>query len=140
VSAGIGHNIRRESQARRAKSNQRVLAYTATFAADLAFWGTRQPFWALVAMWALGAGIETAALAAVAGHHLFGNVTAVLLSIASLWLRMSHGAAPAILPWGIVLSLLVVLLLLYTGWKGGELVYGRRVGIQPEASPEKFTG
>jgi uncharacterized membrane protein len=126
----------------------------ATLAADLAYWGTRDGFWAVVAMWALGAGIATAALAALAGltdflgnariraithawHHMLGNVTAVVLAIASFWLRLSHGAAPAILPWGLVLSLLVVMLLLYTGWKGGELVYGQRVGMQPEAPPQK---
>jgi hypothetical protein len=35
----------------------------------------------------------------------------------------------AIVPTGLVLSLLAVVLLLFTGWKGGEMVYRHRVGI-----------
>ncbi|TXR46398.1 DUF2231 domain-containing protein, partial [Phyllobacterium endophyticum] len=40
------------------------------------------------------------------------------------------------LPWGFTLSAVVVLLLLYTGWKGGDLVYRHRVGMHPEATKE----
>jgi uncharacterized membrane protein len=126
----------------------------ATLACDLAYWSTRDTFWAIVAAWALGAGIVTAALAAVAGltdflgnariraidhawHHMVGNVIIVLLAIVNFWLRMSNGAEDGVLPWGLILSLIVVLLLLYTGWKGGELAYGQRVGMAPEAPPQK---
>jgi uncharacterized membrane protein len=127
----------------------------ATFACDLAYWSTRDAFWAVVAAWALGAGIVTAALAALAGltdfignariraidhawHHMVGNVVVVVLAIISFWIRMSKGtAADGVLPWGLILSLLIVLLLLYTGWKGGELAYGQRVGMRPEAPSQK---
>lgn len=132
-----------------------IALLVATFASDLAFWGSRKEFSAVVALWALGAGIVTAALAAVAGltdflgnaairridhawHHMIGNVAAVVLSIVSFWLRASDVAALAVVPWGLVLSLLVFLLLLFTGWKGGELVYGQRVGMRPEA-PQRRT-
>ena len=131
-----------------------IALLVATFACDLAYWGTRDAFWAVVAMWTLGAGIVTAALAALASltdflgnarirainhawHHMLGNVAAVILSIASFWLRMKYGAAAAVLPWGLVLSLVVFLLLLFTGWKGGELAYGWRVGMRPEAPSQK---
>jgi uncharacterized membrane protein len=128
----------------------------ATFACDLAYWSTRDAFWAIVAAWALGAGIVTAALAALAGltdffgnariraidhawHHMVGNVVVVVLAIISFWIRMSTGTADGILPWGLILSLLTVLLLLYTGWKGGELAYGQRVGMRPEAPSQKHS-
>jgi len=131
-----------------------IALLVATFACDLAFWATGNGFWAEVAMWALGAGIATAALAALAGladflgnaairvidhawHHMVGNVIAVVLSLVNFWLRLSDGAAAAILPGGLVLSVVVFLLLLYTGWKGGELAYGQRVGMRPEAPPQK---
>lgn len=39
----------------------------------------------------------------------------------------------AVWPGGFLLSLLTFLLLLYTGWKGGELVYHHRIGMHPEA-------
>jgi uncharacterized membrane protein len=42
-------------------------------------------------------------------------------STASLWLH-------AVIPTGLVLSLIAVLILLFTGWKGWEIVYGHRVG------------
>jgi uncharacterized membrane protein len=121
----------------------------ATFICDLAYWSTGDAFWARVAMWALGAAIVTAAAAAAAGladffgnsriqamsdawHHMIGNVVAVVLALVSFWLRYRYGAAEAIVPWGLVLSTLIVLMLGYTGWKGGDLVYKHRIGMHPE--------
>jgi len=43
--------------------------------------------------------------------------------------RRSRLYSWAIVPTGLVLSLLAVVLLLFTGWKGGEMVYRHRVGI-----------
>jgi uncharacterized membrane protein len=131
-----------------------IAFFVATFACDVVFWATHDEFWALMGMWALGAGIVMAALAAVAGftdflgnarirsighawHHMLGNVAVVILSIIGMGVRKSEGAADGVLPWGLVLSFVVVLLLLYTGWKGGELAYGQRVGMRPEAPPQE---
>jgi uncharacterized membrane protein len=127
-----------------------IALLVATFACDLAYWSTANAFWAQAAFWALAAAIVMAALAAVAGltdflgnaqiraisdawQHMIGNVIAVVLAVVSLWLRYRYGAAQAVMPWGIVLSGIVVLLLLFTGWKGGHLVYHHRVGMHPEA-------
>lgn len=122
----------------------------ATLLCDIGHWITGSTFAAQLAMWALGAGIVSAAAAAVAGltdfvsnrqiramtvawQHMIGNVLAVLLALLNFWLRYRQGAAAAILPWGLVLSAVIGLLLVYTGWKGGDLVYKRRVGMHPEA-------
>jgi uncharacterized membrane protein len=35
-------------------------------------------------------------------------------------------------PWGLLLSLVVVLILLYTGWRGWDMVYRHRVGVLTE--------
>ncbi|HEY8576185.1 MAG TPA: DUF2231 domain-containing protein [Devosia sp.] len=119
-----------------------------TFACDLAFWGTGDTFWASAAFWALVGALVTAAIAAVAGfmdffgnskiraikdawRHMVGNLVAVVLAVVSLWLRASSGAQ-VVLPWGLLLSTLVVVLILYTGWKGGELSYRHRVGMLPD--------
>jgi uncharacterized membrane protein len=121
----------------------------ATLACDLAFWVTGNPLWATGAIWLLGAALVMAALAALAGltdflgdrrirdksaswHHLIGNVTLVILSFASFYLRYMMGAAAAVLPWGVLISFIVVLMLIYTGWKGGELVFIGRVGVADE--------
>jgi uncharacterized membrane protein len=46
----------------------------------------------------------------------------------NFYIRYEQGSA-AVLPTGLVLSLIVVCILLFTGWKGWELVYRYRVGV-----------
>ena len=123
-----------------------VAFLVATLACDLAFWRTANPSWAIASMWLLGAALVMAALAALAGLtdflgeqrirnitaawlHMIGNVIAVLLSLINFYLRYTSGAEGGVFPWGIWLSLVVVLLLLFNGWKGWELVYRHRVGV-----------
>jgi uncharacterized membrane protein len=122
-----------------------------TFVCDLIFWRTGNPAWSTAALYLLGAALVMAGLAAVAGltdffgderirqmssawHHMIGNVIAVLLALINWYRRYADGDA-AVLPWGLVLSTLVVLILLYTGWQGWGLVYKGRVGV--EEAPEQ---
>lgn len=115
------------------------------FVCDLAYWLWHWAFGAYVAAWMLVGGIAGAAFAAVAGLtdflgnaqiralreawlHMIANVTAVVLSVANLAVHMRDGAA-AVLPTGLALSTLVVLLLLFSGWMGGEMVYRHRVAV-----------
>ncbi|MDY0881966.1 DUF2231 domain-containing protein [Dongia soli] len=51
-------------------------------------------------------------------------------------IRWQTGMAEGILPWGLVLSAIVVVILLFTGCKGGSLVYHHRIGMHPEAPAE----
>jgi uncharacterized membrane protein len=121
-----------------------------TLASDIAFWASGSPFFAEASLWLLGAALVMGALAALAGftdffgnpaireipaawHHMIGNLAAVILSLVNFAVRLGSGAVEGALPWGLVLSLLVVLILFYTGWKGGTLVFEHRVGMQPEA-------
>jgi uncharacterized membrane protein len=125
----------------------------ATFVSDLIFWRTGNPGWATASLWLLGAALVMAALAALAGltdflgdariralrpawHHMLGNIAAVLLSLVNWFLRYGAGEA-AVLPTGILISFVVVLLLVYTGWKGGELVFRGRVGVADDVSFSK---
>jgi uncharacterized membrane protein len=120
-----------------------------TLICDLAFWRTLGDGWAVAAMWMLGAGIVTALLAAVFGFidffgsdriralndawlHMIGNLTAVVLSAVSFYLRYRYGAAAGVMPWGLAISAVVFFLLLFNGWKGGELVYRHGVGVKDE--------
>jgi uncharacterized membrane protein len=122
-----------------------VAFLVATFVCDLIFWRTGNAAWSAASLWLLGAALIMAALAAVAGlidflgdervrgpaawHHMIGNVVVVLLSLLNWYWRYSGGEA-AVLPRGLIISALVVLILLYTGWRGWELVYKYRVGVQ----------
>ena len=69
-------------------------------------------------------------------QHGIGNGLAFLIAIFSVFERYGYGTA-AVLPIGIICSVIVVGILLYTGWKGGEMVYRHRVAVydRPESSP-----
>ena len=60
-----------------------------------------------------------------------GHVLAVLIEVYNWFLRYQSGEA-AIVPTGLLLSLVVVCILLFTGWKGWKLVYLHRVGVYDE--------
>jgi uncharacterized membrane protein len=122
-----------------------IACFVLTFVSDLAFWRTSTEFWASASLWLLGIGLIMAALAAVAGlidltgdeqirnlsgawQHAGGNVIAVLIELYNWYSRYEHGTS-AIVPTGLVLSLVVVLILLFTGWKGWEMVYREHVGV-----------
>jgi uncharacterized membrane protein len=124
-----------------------IAFFTATLACDLAFWGTGNSFWAIAAMWALGAALVMGGLAAVFGlvdflgnerirtmpaarAHFYANATLIVLSLISFYLRYRYGAPAAIMPWGLAISFAVVGILLFSGWKGGDMVYEHRVGIK----------
>jgi uncharacterized membrane protein len=127
-----------------------VAFLVATFVCDLIFWRTGNSAWSTGAMYLLGAALVMAALAAVAGltdffgdsrirnlsaawHHMLGNVVAVLLSLWNWYRRYELGEA-AVLPIGLLISFVVVLILLYTGWRGWEMVYKHRVAIADQQS------
>jgi uncharacterized membrane protein len=122
-----------------------VAFLVSTFVCDLVFWRTGNAGWSTASLYLLGAALVFAALAAVAGltdflgdagirdlsaawHHMVGNVVAVLLSLWN-WYRRYEGGDAAILPTGLLISCAVVLILLYTGWRGWEMVYKHRVAV-----------
>jgi len=122
--------------------------FVATLLFDLVYWSGRDPAFATGALWLLGAGLVGAVLAAIAGvadftgdpriralgdawQHAIGNVIAVLIQAFSFYRRIQDGA-DAVLPLGLILSVVVVAILLFTGWKGGELVYKGRVAVEDE--------
>jgi uncharacterized membrane protein len=122
-----------------------IAFFVGAFACDLAFWFNGAPIWATASLWLIGAGLVMAALAAVAGLtdfigdrrirniqaawlHGGGNVIAVLIQLFSFYWRYRYGTA-AVLPVGLILSLLVVGTLLFTGWMGWEMVYRHRVAV-----------
>ena len=96
------------------------------------------------ATWLLGIGLAFAALAAIAGlidylgdprvralgdalKHMLANVAVVVIELINLIMRI--GDEDSIRSTGVYLSLVAVLILLYSGWKGGELVYRHGVGV-----------
>ncbi|MES2136763.1 MAG: DUF2231 domain-containing protein [Pseudomonadota bacterium] len=121
-----------------------IAGFVGTLAADIIFIRNGEPGWATASHWLLGVGLGFAALAAVAGFtdffgdrlvrghsdvvkHMAANLTLVALEAANLLLRLGN---PAFIPsTGVYLSGIAVLILVYSGWKGGELVFRHGVGV-----------
>jgi uncharacterized membrane protein len=115
------------------------------FGADAFYWWTADPFWARAAAWAAGTGFlfgmfagvsGTAELLAVPGirarapawTHFIIAVTLLALLGANWGHRLVYGYEQAVLPYGILLSALCVVVVGFTGWHGGKLVFDYQLG------------
>ena len=126
---------------------------------DLIYWFTKNPTWAQVSYWVIAAGIIGALLAAVFGLidwlkipdgtraktvglvHGITNVIVAGLFIVSWLVRRPNPTAPDMLD--IALGVIAVLLALFSGWLGGELVYRLNMGVDEGAhldAPSSLSG
>ena len=121
-----------------------IVCFVGAFVTDVVHSQNQNPGWAEASIWLLGIGLVMAALAAVAGltdylgddrirrlgdalKHMLANVVAVVLELVNLVLRLDNPDFAA--STGIWISGIVVLILIYSGWKGGDLVYRHGVGV-----------
>jgi uncharacterized membrane protein len=128
-----------------------IACFVGAFVTDIFFVYGAGAGWATASKWLLGFGLLTAAFAAAAGladfmgddrirrlgtalRHLIANVAAVVVAAINLLIRVTTADTEASI--GIFLSGLTVLILLYSGWLGGHLVYHYRVGVQ-DKGPEQ---
>ena len=127
-----------------------IAAFVGALATDIAFARTGNAFWAEASQWLLGVGVVMALVAAIGGftdffgdariralrpawRHMIGNLVLVVLELINLFTRM-HNPEDAVVPLGVSLSFVGVLLLLFNGWQGWELVYRHRVGIADKSN------
>ncbi len=130
-----------------------IVFFVTTFVVDLVYLANGEEGWARASVWLLGAGVATALLAALAGfadffgdrrvqkisdawQHMIGNLAAVALQVINFYLRYDDPAA-TIAPTGVILSTVVVVLLLFNGWKGWNLVYRHHVGVKDRSPAEE---
>jgi len=120
-----------------------IVCFILTFVCDI-FYVRGNTGLAGASNWLLIIGLVMAALAAVAGltdflgdkriqgadaiKHMLANVTAVALELVNLVLRLKN--PDSIESPGIYLSGIVVLILVYSGWKGGDLVFRHGIGVR----------
>lgn len=126
-----------------------IVCFVGTFITDLVYSRNRDSGWATASHWLLIVGLVMAALAAVTGltdylgderirrlgdalKHMLANVTAVVLELVNLILRLNN--PDFITSTGIYISGVVVLILLYSGWKGGDLVYKHGIGVHDRSN------
>jgi uncharacterized membrane protein len=122
-----------------------IACFVGTLLTDLTYWRTADMMWADFSAWLVTVGVIVGWLAALAGmiDVLLGRLSrdqtpawlrvigyAVALFLATLnTLVHTHDAWTSVVPWGLTLSALVVLILLFTGWLGSPTLYRQRVGI-----------
>jgi uncharacterized membrane protein len=122
-----------------------IACFVGTFATDLAYWSTANMQWAVISSWLLTVGLIVALFAVIAGLidflgdrrirdlravwiHAGGNALALILSIFNAFVHSRDGYT-SVVPTGLILSALVVLILLVTGWEGWAMVYRHHVGV-----------
>lgn len=125
-----------------------IVCFVGTLITDLAYWRTANMQWANMSAWFLAVGLIVSIFVVLAGAvdffsdrrirtlrpawiHVVGNVVALILAIFNAFIH-SRDAWTSVVPTGLILSALVVLILLVTGWNGWEMVYRRGVGVLPE--------
>jgi uncharacterized membrane protein len=122
-----------------------IVCFVGTLLTDLAYWRTADMMWANFSAWLLTVGVIMGWLAALAGLidflgdrlirelaparlHALGNVVALALATLNMLVH-TRDAWTSVVPWGLVLSAAVVLILLFTGWMGWSMVYRHGVGV-----------
>lgn len=125
-----------------------------TLGADVLYWWTGDPFWPRTALWASGVGFLMGLLAGLAGTAELLLVPGIriraaswthfvlavmLLSVlAANWAIRLDDPVAAVLPWGVLTSLLAAGMTGMTGWHGGKLVFDYGLGTQ--GGPEQDHG
>jgi uncharacterized membrane protein len=117
----------------------------AAAATDVAFWLLDDAFWARASFWLIAAGLVTGIVAALTGMmdflriprvrehkagwaHMIGNVAALGFTLVNLLIRLNN-IEGAIVPIGLIISVVVATLLGITGWYGAELIYRHKVAV-----------
>ena len=115
-----------------------------TLGADGMYWITADPFWVRVGVWAAGLAFGFGLLASAAGtiellavpgirvrvaswNHAIAGITLIAIVAANFGLRLT--VPDAILPHGLLLSVLASLVTALAGWHGGKLVFDHGVGL-----------
>ena len=128
-----------------------IATLVGAFVTDLLFLYFGAPGFANASKWLLAFGIATGLLAAVFGfidfmgsdrirqlgialQHMIANVSAVVVAIINLAIRLGDETAN-VESLGVYLSGVTVLILLFSGWRGGDLVYIHRVGVNDRSIP-----
>ena len=124
-----------------------IACFVGTFVTDLLYWRTTAVMWQQFSAWLLAAGLVMAGFAVLAGlvdfmgsrriralgeakAHVALNSVALVLSVVNAFVHSRDGYT-AVVPTGLILSGIVVVILMLSGWMGWAMVYRRRVGVAP---------
>ena len=121
-----------------------IACFVGALLTDLTYWQTAEMMWADFSAWLITVGVilgYVAALAwlidffrnrfiraeAPAWPYVIGNAVALILATINMFVH-THDAWTSVVPWGLTLSALTVLVLIFTGWVGWSTVYRHSFG------------
>ncbi len=127
-----------------------IACFIGTLLTDIVYWQTAEMTWADFSAWLVTVGVIVGILAAIAGMidflwgrrirehptawlHMAGNLIALVLAFFNMLVH-TRDAWTSVVPTGLILSALVVLILIVTGWLGWALVYRHHVGVVDETT------
>ena len=122
-----------------------IACFIGVLLTDVTYWWSADIMWANFSAWLVTVGVIFGYFAAVFGlidflfsrairaqkpawPHAIGNVVLLILAILNMFVH-SRDAWTSVVPWGLTLSALVVLILMFTAWTGRAMVYRHRVGV-----------
>jgi uncharacterized membrane protein len=122
-----------------------IACFVGVLLTDLIYWWSADMMWADFSAWLVSVGVIVGLIAAVFGlidflssrliraqkpawPHAIGNVVLLILATLNIFVH-SRDAWISVVPWGLTLSALCVLILLFTVWMGQAMVYRHGVGV-----------
>lgn len=122
-----------------------IVCFTLTLLTDIAYWQSSTLMWQYFSEWLLLVGLIFGVLAALAGAVDFlsrpelrawvpawpqavGSVSALALAFVNSLVHAADGWT-GVFPYGLILSLLTVLVMIVGSWLGRSLVYRHDVGV-----------
>ena len=116
-----------------------IVCFVGTLITDITYAITADMQWANFSAWLLLAGLVVSVFAVIAGLvdaigdrrilrlrpawiHVLGNLVALALAILNALVH-TRDAYTSVVPAGLILSALTVVVLIVTGWVGGQMVY-----------------
>lgn len=123
-----------------------IVCFTGALITDIVYWRTADIFWGDMSGWLLTFGLILSIFVVIAGAvdffgdrriralpeawiHGLGNAAALIVAIFNAFVH-TRDAYTAVVPTGLILSVLTVAILVVTGWNGWDMVYRHRVGVQ----------
>jgi uncharacterized membrane protein len=122
-----------------------IVCFIGTLLTDITYWRTAEIMWADFAAWLITVGVILGWLAGIAGlidflsnrnirnlsaawMHLIGNLIVLILATFNMFIH-SRDAWTSVIPWGVGLSAVTVLIIIFTGWMGWAMVYRHGVAV-----------
>jgi uncharacterized membrane protein len=122
-----------------------IACFVGTLLTDIAYWRTAEIMWADFSAWLVTVGVVMGWLAGIAGlvdflgnrlvraqppawPHVIGNIVVLVLATVNMLVH-TRDAWTSIVPTGLILSTIIVLILLFTGWMGWSMVYRHHIGV-----------